>query len=174
MATNIRGRGGWGARGDYHTTGTTTVRNRPDYMGKTHTVGKQTMWPKTKTMTVPPKYKGIYDTFTWKINSFKTLYNQTRGPAKYTRPTPATLNTFASWINKGNIIQICTPNQVAKWARTTKMNFNTRTGSPTTCKNVLYKKFGKSAIKAVARTKTGSYMVVTPPTWKGKPFYFPK
>ena len=121
-----------------------------------------------------PGYATWYRNFEQKLNSYRTLYNQTRGPAKYTRPTPATLNTFASWINKGNIIQICTPNQVAKWARTTKMNFNTRTGSPTTCKNVLYKKFGKSAIKAVARTKTGSYMVVTTPTWKGKPFCFPK
>lgn len=159
MTRNTRGRSGWGAGSPYHTTGT--------YM-----VGKQTT--ETRTKVVPPKYKGVCDTFNWKINSFRTLYNQARGPAKYTRPTPATLNTFANWINKGNIIQTCTPNQVAKWARLKNVNFNPRTGTSTTCKNVLYKKFGKTTIKAVARTKTGSYMVVTPPMWKGKPFCFPK
>ena len=169
MTRNIRGRSGWGGHGPYDTTDTYTARTRPDYTG-----GRRTMGSRTRTPAVPPKYKGVCDNFTWKINSFRTLFNQARGPAKYTRPTPATLNTFANWVNKGNIIQICTPNQVAKWARTTNVNFNPRTGNPTTCRNVLYKKFGKNTIKAVARTKTGGYMVVTTPTWKGRPFCFPK
>ena len=166
MTRNTKGRSGWGARNTFETH---TMSTRPGY-----TVGKQTTENRTKTKVVPPKYKGICATFNWKIASFRTLYNQAYGPAKYTRPTPATLNTFANWINKGNIIQTCTGNQVAKWARTSNVNFNARTATPVMCKNVLNKKFGKTTIKAVARTKTGSYMVVTSPTWKGKPFYFPK
>ena len=112
-------------------------------------------------------------TLAWKINSFKTLYNQTHGPARYTRPSTTILNNFANWVDKGAIIQTCTSAQVAKWARNTNINYNTRSPSVTACKNILGSKFGKTTIKAVARTKTGSFMVATAPTWKGKAFYFP-
>jgi hypothetical protein len=123
---------------------------------------------------VPPAYRNWNNNFQNKITSFRTLYNQTWGPAKYSRPSVATLNTFTNWINKGAIVQICTPTQVAKWAKMTKHSFNTRTATPTSCKSVLFKKFGKSTIKAVARTKSGSFMVATSPIYKGKPFCFPK
>jgi hypothetical protein len=107
--------------------------------------------------------------FSNKVNSFKTLIGQTKGPAKCARPTPATLNTFANWIN-----QTCTTGQLNKWAKATDQNINTKTISPTTCKNILGAKFGKSSIKAVARTKSGSFMVVTAPVVAGKTFCFPK
>jgi len=100
--------------------------------------------------------------------------NQTKGPAKQGRPTPSTLNAFANWINKGAIIQTCSASQVAKWARSTNKNVNVQNCSTTACKNILGAKFGKSAIKAVARTKTGSFMVATSPIVKGRMFNFPK
>ncbi|MBU0719429.1 MAG: hypothetical protein KJ749_14370 [Planctomycetes bacterium] len=162
MTTNTRGRSGWGTRSTWN-KGTT---------GGKRTTGTGTY--KGTTMNVPPKYKGVYDCFNWKISSYRTLWNQARGPAKYTRPTPATLNTFATWVDKGAMIQVCSRNQLAKWARTTKVNYNPQSATTTTCRNVLNKKFGRNTIKAVARTKTGSYMVATTPTWKGKPFQFPK
>ena len=169
MATNVRGRRGsrstsgnygygmWGDTGTgRHTdTGVRTKRTSP-------------------TAGAPPKYRNVYNEFAWKISSYKTLFNQTRGPARYTRPTPQTLNTFANWISKGAIVQTCTAAQIARWARTNNMNFNTRQPTITGCRNVLGKKFGKNLIKAVARTKTGSFMVATAPTWKGKNFWFPK
>ena len=158
MRTNVRGRmnqPGWG--------GTSTVSGY-----KTHRTTK------TNRTDVPVAYKHWNNNFQNKINSFRTLYNQTWGPAKGSRPSVAILNTFTNWINKGAIIQIVTPTQVARWARTTKKQFNVRTATPTTCRNVLYSKFGKSTIKAVARTKSGSFMVVTTPTYKGRPFCFPK
>ena len=122
----------------------------------------------------PPQYKSTACTFGGKINSFRTLLGQTQGPARFTRPTTSTLNSFANWINKGAIVQICTTAQVNKWANATNCNFNTKNATVASCKNVLGKKFGKAAIKAVARTKSGSFMVVTPPTNKGKVFCFPK
>ena len=129
---------------------------------------------KNWTTGVPPTYKTCSYSLETKMNSYRTLYNQTRGPAKYDRPTPATLNTFANWVNKGAIIHTVTPTQVARWSKTTRKYFNTRTPTPTSCKNVLWAKFGKNAIKAVARSKSGSFMVATTPTISGKPFNFPK
>jgi len=167
MATNVRGRSGtrsnrgnygygnWGTTGRKTNTGTRT-RNR------------------TGNWTGPPQYKGVWNDFNGKITSYRTLVNQTRGPARYARPTPQILNTFGNWVNKGAVIQTCTPAQVARWARNCHVNFNTRNPSLTACKNVLHKKYGKSVIKAVARTKSGSFMVATSPTWKGKNFYFSK
>lgn len=113
-------------------------------------------------------------TFANKIQSFKTLFNQTTGTAKGSRPSPTTLNTFANWVNKGAVIQTVTCAQVARWAKTTNKNFSTKTATPSTCKNVLCAKFGKSAIKAVAKSKTGSFMVATSPTVGGRTFCFPK
>jgi hypothetical protein len=123
---------------------------------------------------VPAGYKSVNNCFQGKINSFKTLVNQTCGAAKYDRPKPAVLNSFSNWINKGAIIQTCTPAQVARWAKNANKTFNVRNCTPTTCKNVLAAKFGKNAIKAVARTKNGSFMVATSPTVKGRSFCFPK
>lgn len=123
---------------------------------------------------VSPNYRACSNTFQSKIHSFKTLFNQTCGSAKRPRPTTAVLNTFANWINKGAIVQTCSNAQVGRWARDCKKNFNPRTVTPTTCRSILTTAFGKNTIKAVARTKTGSFMVATTPTWKGQPFCFPK
>ncbi len=171
MATYSRGRSNWGSKGGYSATASA---------GKHHTSAKRAGTAGTAGVAgmtgtaASPKYKSAQCTFATKINSYKMLYKQTCGPAKYTRPTPATLTTFANWINKGAVVHTCTSAQVARWARGYEMNFNSRTGSPTTCKNVLATKFGKTTIKAVAKTKSGAYMVATSPTWKGKPFCFPK
>ena len=77
-------------------------------------------------------------------------------------------------VNKGAVIQMCTPAQVSRWAKLTNQNFTSRTANPTSCKSVLCAKFGKSTIKAVARTKSGSFMVATSPVSNGKKFCFPK
>jgi len=119
-------------------------------------------------------YKTVCCNFQNKINSFKTLVAQTKGPGKYSRPKPATLNTFANWINKGAIIQTVSCAQIARWAKTCNKNWNSSNPSTTACKNVLSAKFGKPTIKAVARTKSGSFMVATSPTWKGRNFSFPR
>lgn len=123
---------------------------------------------------VAPAYKSVTTSFNNKIASYRTLMSQCKGPAKWQRPTPATLNSFANWINKGAIVQTVSGAQVSKWAKSANKTFNNRTASPTTCKNVLQKKFGKTTIKAVCRTKNGGFMVVTSPTRNGKPFCFPK
>ncbi|MCH7810241.1 MAG: hypothetical protein IH863_06655, partial [Chloroflexi bacterium] len=39
------------------------------------------------------------------------------------RPTPAQLNTFGNWINKGAVVQTVTAGKVNQWAKTNKMNF---------------------------------------------------
>ncbi len=165
MATTMRGRTGARTRSGGFGWGSAT-------MGGTRSVGHKT--GRFGAPHCPPQYKGVCTTFACKINSFKTLYSQTHGPAKFTRPSTAVLNNFANWINKGAIVQTCTSAQVSRWARTFNMNFSTRAATTTACKNVLGKKFGKSTIKAVARTKSGSFMVVTAPTNKGRTFSFPK
>lgn len=167
MATNVRGR-----------SGPRSTSGSFGFGGWGNSSGRMTTGRKTKKVTsvtaASPKYRQVCNEFACKISSYKMLYNQTRGPARYTRPTPQMLNTFANWVNKGAIIQTCTPAQLAKWARTNNMHFNNRQPTTASCKNILSRKFGKNVIKAVARTKSGSFMVATSPTWKGKTFHFPK
>ncbi len=166
MATSTRGRGGVRTR-----TGSNRFGFTRGGWGKTNTKGRTSGG---SSRSVPASYKTFHTTFANKINSFRTLFNQTQGPAKCGRPSPTVLNTFAKWVNKGAIVQTVTASQVAKWAKSTNKNFNMRNPSPTACKNVLCAKFGKNAIKAVARTKTGSFMVAVAPTVGGKPFCLPK
>ena len=158
MVTSTRGRGGIRTRSE--------VNNGSNWGSKSGNSGG----------SIASGYKGCNTTFANKVNSFKTLVSQTQGSTsnKWGRPTPTTLNTFANWINKGAIIQTVSPIQVAKWAKSKNKTFTTTTGTPTSCKNVLCAKFGKSAIKAVCRTKTGAFMVATAPTVSGKTFCFPK
>ena len=125
------------------------------------------------TTGVTSSYKNVSQSFQWKIESYRTLVNQTRGPAKFGRPSTLTLNSFANWVNKGAVVQTVSCAQVAKWARSNNQNFSSRKPTVASCKNVLARKFGKATIKACARSKSGSFMVVTSPTWKGKPFKFP-
>ncbi|MHC5109764.1 MAG: hypothetical protein ACYTHJ_07800 [Planctomycetota bacterium] len=124
-------------------------------------------------IAIPRSYKNVNQCFQGKIDSFKTLYQQTCGSARYPRPKTSVLNSFANWINKGAVIQTVSCAQLAKWAKSNNANWNNSNPTTMACKNVLTKKFGKSPIKACARTKTGGFMVATSPTWKGKTFRFP-
>lgn len=179
MATSARGRGGSrlnaSAGSRPYFTGTAGKSN----WGTTRSSNRRNVArrPASRSTTgnVPVAWKQCSTEFCNKISSFKTLYNQTKGPAKQGRPSPATLSSLAKWVNKGAVIQTVTSQQVAQWAKSTqrKSNVNTRNITPTACKNILCAKFGKSAIKAVARTKGGSFMVATTPTVQGKPFCFP-
>lgn len=175
MATNVRGRSGYRFSS---TSGQTAYpRSGQDGWDKTSEASRRGTRKTTtgpNAMRVPSGYKVCSSAFWNKVNSFRMLYKQTCGPAKHTRPSPATLNTFANWINKGAIVHNVTTAQISRWAKTTDKTFNTRKAGPTTCKNVLCAKFGKNTIKAVCRTKAGSYMVVTPATVSGKQFQFPK
>ena len=122
----------------------------------------------------PGAYKNCCNSFAKKIESYRCLVQQASGPAKQGRPSPATLNTFANLINKGNVVQCVSSAQITRWAKGTRTNINSRTVSTTACKNVLCKKFGRTAIKAVAKTKSGSFMVATSPIVNGRTFCFPK
>lgn len=160
MATNARGRSGSSYFGGHSTQSSWGSASKTKECGSS--------------MGTASGYKSCQTTFANKVQSFKMLMSQTTGSAKCGRPTPTTLNSFANWINKGAVVQTCTKAQVSRWAKSKNKSFNTRDASPTTCKNVLSAKFGKSTIKAVCCTKTGSFMVVTAPTCKGKKFCFPK
>lgn len=177
MATSVRGRSGTRSRSTYGSSSFLPGRFGNSRWGAAaeSSGGQKVRRPKTgrDTVTVPTAWKGCSNTFQNKINSFKTLFNQTKGPAKFGRPSPTTLNSFANWINKGAIVQTCTAAQVARWAKATRKNFGSKTSTPTTCRNVLWAKFGKNTIKAVAKTKSGSFMVATAPVFHGKPFCFP-
>jgi len=120
-------------------------------------------------------YKTCCNSFEKKIESYKTLCAQAQSTTgAFTRPTPGTLNSFANLINKGAIVQTCSTQQIARWARATNKNFNPRNPSPIACKTILAKKFGRSAIKAVARCKNGSFMIATTPTVNGRTFIIPR
>jgi len=129
---------------------------------------------KSGSTTGSSAYRTCCNNFEKKIDSYKTLCEQTRGAGSYGKPSPTTLNSFANWVNKGAIVQTCTPSQISRWARSTNKNFNPRNPSPTACKNVLTAKFGRNCIKAVCRTKSGQFMVVTAPTHNGRSFCFPR
>ena len=117
-----------------------------------------------------PGYKTCYSNFNNKITAFRTLCSQTTGNASYKRPSPTTLNSFANWIGKGCNVFCVNPTQVSKWAPRSS-NFNP--DSTTSVKNTLYRKFGRTTIKAVCRDKQGNFLVACSPTSKGKPFCIP-
>jgi hypothetical protein len=119
-------------------------------------------------------YRTCCNNFEQKIASYKTLCAQTHGTGSWGKPSPTTLNSFANWINKGAIVQTCTPSQISRWARSTNKNFNPRNPSPTACKSILTAKFGRSCIKAVCITKNGQCMVATSPVVNGRSFCFPR
>jgi len=172
MATSTRGRN---ASSNYSFMGSTWGgSNAGGWGGKSTGASKSKKRTSTAGKTGPSGYKGVCNTFANKITSYRTLMDQTKGTAgKFPRPTPTVLNSFANWINKGAIVQTVSPTQVARWAKSTKFNFNAQTASPTACKNVLCAKYGKSAIKAVCRGKSGKFIVATAPVVKGRAFNFP-
>ncbi len=106
-----------------------------------------------------PGYKNVCDTFNRKISSYRTLCGQASGPAKGTRPSPATLNTMSKWIEKGAVVQKVSAAQVRRMGRSAQP-----VKSATTAKNVLCRKYGKSAIKAVAPAKSGAFLVACTPS----------
>ena len=131
-----------------------------------------TYYGKTKTGTKNLSrggYANLRDTWQQKIFSYRTLYNQTQGTYSGKRPSAATLKSFDNWINKGAVIQNVSCAQINRWSHTGR-----KCTSATTAKTVLWHKFGKMPIKAVCMSKTGSYLVVTTPTYKGKNFKFPR
>ncbi|MBI1825304.1 MAG: hypothetical protein HY287_04930 [Planctomycetes bacterium] len=118
-------------------------------------------------------YKTVCNNIERKLDSFKTLFQQAQGTGGAHRPTPSTLTSFCNWVNKGAVIQTCSTAQVNRWAQTTNKSFNPSNPSPNACKKVLAAKFGRGCIKAVAKTKTGQFMVATTPTVNGRTFCFP-
>ena len=136
---------------------------------RTRTSTRRYNRPNNRNMNLAPGYKNICDNFNRKIVSYKTLWGQGTGQARTSRPTPATLNTFSRWIEKGAIVYKISPAQVRRWG---KMNQPIK--SPTTAKNVLAKCFGKSVIKAVTHDKTGGFLVACAATVNGRPFNFPR
>ncbi|MHC4089153.1 MAG: hypothetical protein ACYSVY_02550 [Planctomycetota bacterium] len=152
------GRGGW------HKTTSSSF---------SHAGGKSSGRKNTKSggmrgSTVASGYNQISNMFATKVNSFRTLWDQTKGAANRTRPTPATLKTFGNWINKGANIWCVTNSQINKWCKT---NQTYKTNAAV--KAVLCNKFGKNTIKAVCCAKSGGFIVATAPTCKGKNFKFP-
>ncbi len=179
MATSTKGRYSNKTRPTYGSFGGFSWGSSPStYGGSSTGANKKSTTRKSSSRksgaTSSTAYKACCNAFEQKIQSYKTLCTQAQGTAAAGRPTPTTLNSFANWINKGAVIQTVSPQQIARWARATNKNFNPRNPSPTACKTVLCKKFGKSAIKAVARCKNGTFMVATPATVNGRTFNFPR
>jgi len=115
-----------------------------------------------------PGYKSLCDNFARRIASYRTLCGQATGPARHSRPSPATLNSFSKWIEKGAVVFKVSPAQVKKWAKV-----HQSVKSPTAAKNALCKCFGRSVIKAVTSDKSGSFLVACAATVSGRPFNFP-
>jgi hypothetical protein len=99
-----------------------------------------------------------------KMNCYRTLWNQTTGSGSSYRPTPAQLNSFSKWIDKGATLHAVTCSQLNRWCGTS------RNWTVTTAKSTLANKFGKTCIKAVAYNKTGGFIVATSQTRQGKSF----
>ncbi len=117
---------------------------------------------------VAPGYSTCCNSFNQRIQSYKTLCAQTMGPARKSRPSTATLNTLAKWVEKGAVIRKVSAAQVKRW---TKQSSAFKTPAPV--KNALCKTFGKTTIKAVCQDKSGSFLVACSSVAKGKPFNFP-
>ena len=120
--------------------------------------------PKKSTTTKKTTFSSVRSNIQNKINSYRTLCNQTTGGTSKSRPTPAQLNTFAKWVDKGAMIQNVTPTQLNRWAGKPQ-NWTT-----ISAKQQLFSKYGKSCIKAVTSSKTGGFIVATSAVRGGKSF----
>ncbi len=120
----------------------------------------------TKTAT---GYASVFKSFSSKIASYKCLSAQTVGSAKCTRPSPAMLNSFSKWIDKGATVHKVSAAQVKRWSKT-----NRCFKSAASAKSVMQTCFGRSTIKAVTCDKSGGFLVATPCVCKGKVFKFPQ
>lgn len=162
MATNRAGR--WGSsssRTRNSTRSRTLTRTRSS--GNAGTLGGS---------RVVSGYQSVCNDFDKKIASYRCLASQAKGPARCPRPTPATLNSFSRWIEKGAIIQKVSSTQIKRWAGTTSTTPTLK--SATSAKTVLQNRFGKGCIKAVTCDKSGGFLVATPAIWKGRSFNFPR
>ncbi len=169
MATTWRGRSFSSSRPSF---GGFSSFSTQDRWGRSSSIRRNTAGKRTSSSPSQNAYKSVFNQFQWKIDSYKTLSAQAQGQGKFDRPSPAILNSFAKWIEKGAVIQTVSTAQLSRWARIRNRSFSPRNPSLAACKSVLVARFGKSVIKAVARTKSGSFMVATPATWQGRPFSF--
>lgn len=179
MATSYRGRSSSRSKtpaGNYSAWGNYWGSSAKSSWGS-NAPSKRTKTKKTYGATGSTSaYKTVCNAFQNKINSYRTLVEQTQGAGKFPRPTPTTLNTLGNWINKGAVVQTLSAAQLSRFARGTKFatNFNGRNCSTAMCKNILTAKFGKSCIKAVTRGKNGAFIVATASTHNGRAFNFPR
>ena len=156
---------GWGFGSMGGSWSGSTTRGRKNNTSTTRTSGGTNF---------APGYSHVAGSFQNKINSFKTLVSQAKGPASYGRPSTTTLNSFANWVNKGANIFTVTTAQLTRWAGKGKaQNQYNNFASINSCKNFLSTKFGRTTIKAVARSKNGSWIIAAAPTVKGRPFQMP-
>ena len=130
--------------------------------------GRKTRKVGTGSSGIASGYRQVNNMFSSRVQSYRTLCEQTKGAGGKNRPTPSTLKSFANWINKGANICKVTNAQINRWCKP-----NTTVKSPAACKTVLCSRFGKTAIKAVTCGKTG-FIVACAPTVNGKNFKFPK
>ncbi|MCK4658279.1 MAG: hypothetical protein KAV82_02050 [Phycisphaerae bacterium] len=147
------------------TTGTTKTGTGTWNSARSASARKTTK-PVTSSRT---NYTTLKNNFQQKITSYRTLYGQVQGASGAGRPSAATLNTFANWVNKGAVVYKISTAQINRWSETNK-----KCTTATTARNVLCNKFGKMPIKAVCKTKSGSYLVATASTYRGKTFKFPR
>jgi Ni,Fe-hydrogenase I large subunit len=157
--------------GRYGTRKTTGTKSAARKTTATKSAARKTTTTAARTKNPASGYKTCYQSFSQKVDSWRTLYNQTFGAAKTARPTPTTLNTFANWINKGAIVHQISASAINKLGHAWYKDFK-GCKTPTSCRQILTRKFGKTTIKAVTRAKNGAYLVATAPTYKGKPFNF--
>ncbi|MFH0980382.1 MAG: hypothetical protein V2A79_02450 [Planctomycetota bacterium] len=142
-------------------------RNRSDAWNKTRDTS-------TRKMTTPAcwnrgNYTVLRENFQHKIDAYRTLYNEAQGTPGKGCPTPATLNTFANWVSRGAIIHRVSATQINRWS-----DLDRKCTTANLAKNVLWNKFGKTPIKAVCKSKSGSFLVATTPTYNGRNFKFPR
>ena len=162
MATNRARR--WGSRSSRTRTST-----RSRTLTRSRSTGSSGSLGGTRVVS---GYQSVCNGFDKKIASYRCLASQAKGPARCPRPSPATLNSFSRWIEKGAVIQKVSPTQIKRWAGSAS---TTRTfKSATSAKTVLQKRFGRGCIKAVTCDKSGGFLVATPVTWKGRSFSFPR
>ena len=101
-----------------------------------------------------------------KIEAFRTIINNAAPSSAKSGATATQLNSFSKWIDKGAIVQNVSNTQLNRWAG------KTRKWTVGAAKTTLSGKFGKSAIKAVAPSKTGGFIVATSAIVKGRSFSF--
>lgn len=111
-----------------------------------------------------PKYRTARNECTWRLGSYRNLYQQFNGAGKQTYFSPTVANKWIKFVDKGYRIY-----KFSNKEFTQHFGTNFANNTPTTCYRNFKQKYG-AGIKGVTRGKGGCWLVAATQNVNARPF----